>query len=186
MTQRGATKQRYKTALRKLPPTALRNFVFAFALGLTLPGLANAQVPGQPGQHKQRREELEAQIVQRFMNHVATELQLDASSRGRLESHLRQTAARRRALAQNTVELRGHLLRAARDESTPDSEFTRLINDMTRLRAQEDEMWKADQESLAKILTPRQHARFVMMWIRFNEQIRDMAMRRPGGPPPRP
>ena len=78
------------------------------------------------------------------------------------------------------------MLRAVRDEATPDSEFTRLIAEMTRLRAQEEEMWKADQESLSRILSPRQHARFVMMWIRFNEQIRDAAMNRGGmgGPPP--
>jgi Spy/CpxP family protein refolding chaperone len=141
------------------------------------------QVPGLPGEQRQRREELESQIVQRFLNHVATELQLDADSRARLEQHLRTTANRRRNLAQNTVQLRGQMLRAVRDESTPDPEFTRLINDMTRLRTQEDDMWKSDQESLSRILTPRQHARFVIMWIRFNEQIRDAAMRR--GPPAR-
>ena len=144
------------------------------------------QAPGLPGEQRQRREELESQIVQRFLNHVATELQLDTDSRARLEQHLRTTANRRRNLAQNTVQLRGQMLRAVRDESTPDPEFTRLINEMTRLRTQEDDMWKSDQESLSRILTPRQHARFVIMWIRFNEQIRDAAMRR--GPPagPRP
>jgi Spy/CpxP family protein refolding chaperone len=152
---------------------------------LLAPVAASAQVPAAPGEQRQRREELETQIVQRFLNHVANELQLDANSRTRLEQHLRQTAARRRTLAQSSVELRGHMLRAVRDEATPDAEFTRLINEMTRLRTQEDDMWKSDQESLSRILTPRQHARFVVMWIRFNEQIRDAAMRR-GAPPGRP
>lgn len=150
------------------------------------PSFAAAQLP-----QAQRREELETQIVQRFLDNVASQLQLGAESRGRLEQHLRQTAAGRRSLAQNGVQLRGQLLRAVRDESTSDAEFTRLIGEMTRLRDQEENLWKADQEALSRILTPRQHARFVMMWLRFNEQVRDMAMRRgnlpdrpgPGGPP---
>ncbi len=143
------------------------------ALALLIPAVANGQAP-----ERQRREQLEAQIVQRFLNHAASELQLDAPNRTRLEQHLRQTAPRRRSLAQNTVQLRGEMLRAVRDESTPDGEFTRLINEMTRLRDQEEAMWKSDQEALSRILTPRQHARFVVMWIRFNEQVRDMAIGR--------
>jgi Spy/CpxP family protein refolding chaperone len=148
-----------------------------FVLALLLPAVADAQAP-----ERERREQLEAQIVQRFMNHASKELQLDADNRTRLEQHLRQSAPRRRALAQSTVQLRGQMLRAVRDEGTPDAEFTRLISEMTRLRDQEEEMWKSDQEALSRILTPRQHARFVVLWIRFNEQVRDMAMGR-GGPP---
>lgn len=160
----------------------MKKLVFVLAMLLT-PGLLGAQTPATPQQERQRRERLETQIVERFMNHVATELQLDSDARTRLEQHLRQTATSRRALAQRTVELRGTMLRAVRDQSTPDAEFTRLINEMTRLRSQEEDMWKSDQESLSRILTPRQHARFVVMWIRFNEQIRDMAMRRGQGVP---
>jgi hypothetical protein len=148
---------------------------------LLLPAVVEAQAP-----QRQRREQLEAQIVQRFLDHTATTLQLEGASRTRLEQHLRQTAPRRRALAQSTVELRGEMLRAVRDENTPDAEFTRLINEMTRLRDQEEAMWKSDQAALSRILSPRQHARFVVMWIRFNEQVRDMAMRRVEGAPGRP
>lgn len=164
----------------------MKKLIFVLAM-LIMPTLARAQTPATPKQERQRREMLEGQIAERFLNHVATELQLGADARGRLEQHLRQTATSRRALAQKTVELRGSMLRAVREPSTSDAEFTRLINEMTRLRGQEDDMWESDQESLSRILTPRQHARFVVMWIRFNEQIRDMAMRRGQGPPrPRP
>lgn len=159
----------------------MKRFLVAFGLLITaLPALAQ-----QPAQL--RREELEAEIVQRFLDRAALELKLDAGARTRLEQHLRQSAPPRRALAQSTVRLRGEMLRAVRDESTSDSEFTRLISEMTRLRDQEETMWKADQESLGRILTPRQHARFIVMWIRFNDQIRDVAMKRGlnGGVPPR-
>jgi hypothetical protein len=141
-----------------------------------MPAFASAQVPQA---QRERREELETLIIQRFLNHTATELELAGESRNRLEQHLRQSAPRRRALAHSTVQLRGQILRAVRDETTSDAEFTRLINETTRLRDQEEALWKSDQEALSRILTPRQHARFVIMWLRFNEQVRDMAMRRP-------
>jgi Spy/CpxP family protein refolding chaperone len=149
---------------------------------------ALAATPAQGQQGQARREELESEIAQRFMDRAATELKLDANTRTRLEQHLRQSAPPRRGLAQNTVRLRGELLRAVRDESTTDAEFARLINEMTRLRDQEETMWKSDQEALSRILTPRQHARFIVMWIRFNDQIRDVAAKRgnnlgPGGVP---
>ncbi len=160
------------------------NKLVLIVAALTFPLAAAAQVPQA---QRERREELEAQIVRRFLDNTATQLQLDQESRNRLERHLRDSAPRRRALAQNTVQLRGEMLRAVRDESTTDSEFSRLISEMTRLRDQEETLWKSDQEALSRILTPRQHARFVIMWLRFNEQVRDMALRRPGqGPPRRP
>jgi Spy/CpxP family protein refolding chaperone len=157
-----------------------------FCMVLGVFALAAAPVQAQQGQP--RREELEAAIVQRFLDRAATELKLDGNTRTRLEQHLRQSAPPRRNLAQNTVRLRAAMLRAVRDESTTDAEFTRLINEMTRLRDEEEAMWKSDQEALSRILTPRQHARFIVMWIRFNDQIRDMAGRRGGnvGPVRRP
>ena len=108
----------------------MKKYLIVFAL-LLAPAAAAAQVP-QP--QRERREELEAQIVQRFLSNTATQLQLDNGSRNRLEQHLRDSAPRRRALAQSTVQLRGQMLRAVRDESTTDAEFSRLINEMTRLR----------------------------------------------------
>jgi Spy/CpxP family protein refolding chaperone len=142
--------------------------------------------PVQAQQGQARRDELEAEIVQRFLDRAAIELKLDAPARTRLEQHLRQSGPPRRALAQSTVRLRGEMLRAVRDENTGDSEFTRLINEMTRLRDQEETMWKSDQEALSRILTPRQHARFIVMWIRFNDQIREMTMKRGGNGPGSP
>ena len=156
---------------------------FLLIVGLMAsPAAAFAQQPQMPD--RQRREELEGQIVQRFLDNASIEMKLDANSRTRLEQFLRQTAPARRRLAHQSVQLRGHMLRAVRDDATPDAEFERLISETTRLRDLEEAMWKSDQESLRRILTPRQHARFIVMWMRFNEQIREMANRR-GGPPPR-
>ena len=75
------------------------------------------------------------------------------------------------------------MLAASRDSSTPDGQFRQLLSDMTSLRQKEEDLWKSDQDELARILTPRQHARFVFMWLRFNEQIREMALQGRRGPP---
>lgn len=143
---------------------------------VTLPGALFAQRPGQ-GQG-QGRQQLEAQVVERFLDHVTRELQLTPGGRTRLEQHLRQTAPRRRELAEQTAQLRMNMMRATRDPATSEADFTRMIAEMTRLREMEEQVWKADQEALSRLLTPRQHAQFIMMWMRFNEQIRRVGSRR--------
>lgn len=150
----------------------MRRLVLMAAL-LVLPCVAQAQNP----QMNARRQMLQGQIVQRFMDHVSTQLALDAGTRARLEQQMRQSGDRRRQLARNTADLRRDLMVAIRDSSTSDAEINRLLGQMTGLRQQEQDLWKSDQDALARILTPRQRARFVFMWLRFNEQIRDMALR---------
>ena len=150
-------------------------------LGVLLPQVAGAQNPGPPPEG--RRQMLQGQIVQRFMDHVTNELQLDQSARGKLEQVLRQSGESRRDLARSTAQLRGRMMAAARDSSTTDAEFKKLLSEMTALRQREEDLWTKDQEALARILTPRQQTRFVFMWLRFNEQIREMALRPPPGAP---
>jgi len=153
-------------------------------LALFVPVALQAQnPPGGP-----RREMLQGEVVRRFMNHVSNQLQLDATTRGKLEQHLRQSGEQRRALAQRSVQLRREAMDAVRDSTTPDAEYRRLLAEMTDLRLREENLWKDDQTALGRILTPRQQLQFVFMWLRFNEQIRDLA--RPprgrqweGGPP---
>jgi Spy/CpxP family protein refolding chaperone len=152
------------------------------ALLLLMPAVVSAQGPGGPPQGDPRRQQLQRQIVQRFMQHVTDELNLDAATRRKLEEQLRQSGDERREIARATNDLRRRIVDATRDSSTPDAEFTRLLNELTALRQKEEDRWKADQDGLSRILTPRQQARFVFMWLRFNEQVREMALR----PPQRP
>jgi len=140
---------------------------------LLVPTLANAQKP----ESNARRQMLQGQIVQRFMNHVSRELNLDATTRGRLEQQMRVSGEERRQLARGTADLRRAMMTAVLDSTTNDAEFRRLLAQMTALRQQEEDLWKSDQAALSRILTPRQQARFVFMWLRFNDQIREMALR---------
>ena len=153
-------------------------------VALLLPAVLQAQnPPGGP-----RRAMLQGEVVRRFMNHVSNQLQLDAPTRGKLEQHLRQSGEQRRALAQRSDQLRREAMDAVRDSTTSDAEYRRLLNEMTDLRLKEENLWKEDQLALGRILTPRQQLQFVFMWLRFNEQVRDLARPprgRPweGGPP---
>ena len=131
---------------------------------------------------RERREELQKEIGTRFMGHVAAQLKLDAAQRTKLEQHLKQSGEGRRDLAERSQILRLQMVRAARDSTTSDAELRRMLGEATALRQREEDQWKADQEALSRILTPRQHVHFIFMWLRFTEHIRDMANRH--GPPP--
>jgi hypothetical protein len=145
---------------------------------LVSPALGSAQaaerVPPQ-----QRRQALEAQIFNRFMNRVSTDMQLDAPSRSRLEQHLRQSGQQRRALTQRTVQLRRNLVQAVRDSTTSDAEIDRLLNEFNQLRAREQALWQQDQDALGRMLNPRQRAIFMLQWVQFNERLRELMQQRP-------
>lgn len=152
---------------------------------LMIPATVQAQHPAPGGA---RRQALQGEIVRRFMNNVTNQLQLDQGARSRLEQHLRASGEQRRVLAQRSAQLRREALDAVRDSAASEAEFRRLLDEMTALRLKEEELWKSDQEALGRILTPRQQVQFVFMWLRFNEQVREL-VRPPGGPPfgrPRP
>lgn len=151
-------------------------------LAVLLPAPIAAQ---QPGPNQQRRQELQQQVVGRFMEHVTRQLALDAGTRDRLEQHLRTSGQERRQLARRAAQLRMQMMRAARDSATGDAEFRSLLSEATALRQAEEDLWKSDQQALARILTPRQQVQFVFMWMRFTDQIRELANQRPpGGRPP--
>ena len=147
---------------------------------LIAPAVLQAQ--GPPPQGRERREALQKEIGTRFMTHVATQLKLDAATREKLEQHLKRSGEGRRDLAERSQILRLQMVRAARDTTTSDAELRKMLAEATALRQREEDQWKSDQEALSRILTPRQHVQFVFMWLRFTDQIRDMANRH--GPPP--
>ena len=157
----------------------MKKLALLLALAMMTPLTLSAQNP----QMNARRQMLQGEIVQRFMERATIELGLDQPTRARLAQQLRRSGEQRRALAQSTTQLRLRMLAASRDSSTSDGQFRQLLSDMTSLRQKEEDLWKSDQDELARILTPRQHARFVFMWLRFNEQIREMALQGRRGPP---
>ena len=137
-----------------------------------------AQRPGGPP--PQRREMLQQQIGERFMQSLAVQLKLDDATRARLQEQLMKSGEQRRDLAEQSQILRLQMVRAARDSTTTDAQLRAFLAQANELKQREDELWRSDQAALSRILTPRQHVQFVFMWLRLNDQIRDMAKR---GPP---
>lgn len=151
---------------------------------LAVPASAVAQA-SQPRPRPENRQALEAQIFNRFLDRVSNEMALDAQGRQRLRTHLQESGERRRALAQRTVALRRELMQAIRNDASSDEQYTRIVNELSRLRREEQNQWDADHQALARTLTPRQQAIFILEWTRFQDRIREVASQRPGGPPRR-
>lgn len=149
-------------------------------LCLVLSGAAAAFAQGPP--REPRREALQAQIVQRFVTDASTRMGLDQETRDKLQQYLRDSGKQRRELAVRSAQLRRRMMESVRDSGTSDAELRRLLAETVALRDQESELFKDEQESLSRFLTPRQQVQFVFMWLRFNDQIREMALRPPGRP----
>jgi Spy/CpxP family protein refolding chaperone len=156
------------------------------------PALAQAQQsapdPARRAAIEARRDSLETEIMNRFMEQLNRELRLDPRQRARAERTLRTGALRRRELMRESGELRAELHRALRSNTTPDAEFHRLLNEHEALRQREHELWRTEQEELARIFTPRQRAHFLVQWVRFQDTVREILaqqMRQQGGPPRR-
>jgi Spy/CpxP family protein refolding chaperone len=152
----------------------MKRWLIVFGL-LFAPMPLIAQRPGGPP--PQRREMLQKQIGERFMEGVAVQLKLDAATRAKLQEHLLKSGEQRRDLAERSQLLRIQMVRAARDSTTTDAELRKFINETNALKKSEDDIWRADQDALSRILTPRQHVQFMFMWLRLNDQIRDISNR---------
>jgi Spy/CpxP family protein refolding chaperone len=152
---------------------------------LLLPGWAQAQQsapdPARRAAMEARRDSLEAAIMARFLDQLGRDLSLEPDQRTQLERALREGALRRRELMRSTGELRGRIHRAVRSSATTDAEFARLLADHESLRQREAEIWRREQEELSRFLTARQRVQFVMHWVRFQDEVRDIIMQQMRG-----
>ncbi len=151
--------------------------------------------PGRPGQiarppqpplnraQAARRDALEAQVLDRFLTRAATEMRIDATQKDQLGVIVRESAQRRRALNQRAMDLNRRLNVATRLADTPEATFARLLEDHEALRREETQIADREQAELRKILPPRQHAHFLTLWMRLQENARQIQAQRPIGPP---
>jgi len=148
---------------------------------LAAPTLAQAQAQDPRAVRRDAQIMLEAQIFDRFIQRIGEDMGLDEAGRQRLRQYLQESGERRRALARRAVALRRELQQAMYNPNTPDDRFTRIVNDLRDLRREEQKLWEADHEALSRVLTPRQHAIFVLEWTRFQDRIREIAAPRGAG-----
>lgn len=162
----------------------MRRYLIALLLGAGL--AAPAALPAQDRPAPARRAELEARVFDRFVAVAADRLDLTAEQQTRFVATLKDYAARRRELAGRGGTLRRQLLRALESDATSDVEFRQILGSLEQLRADEQRIWKAEQEALGGILSPRQQAQLVVLRARMIDRVDDIRSRQgPGGRPGR-
>lgn len=160
--------------------------VLTLCLALLVPALASAQQrdstrrsdPARRAAEQARRDSLEVEIVQKFIGDLTNALKLDATQRGQIERALTESGARRRELMRTSGRLRGRMRAALRDANTADADFMKLLGEYDVLRAREHDLWRRDQDELARFLTPRQRTQFLIHWANFQERVREIIERR--------
>ena len=157
----------------------MTKMMLVILLALLAPTAAAGQ--GQHEERRDRRERLEQQVRTRFLDMASARLELTADQRARLASVLDEGARERRELARESMALRRRLVAAAGDEATPSSTFEELLRRMEALAQREHALERREQERLAGFLAPRQRALFLMIRMRFNEQVRELRGRGPRG-----
>ncbi len=129
------------------------------------------------------RERLEQQVLQRFSTLAAGQLGLDESASRRLNAIVLATAQKRMDMAREAAEVRRRLATALQPGSdATDADFHTLLDELGSLRAREMDLWKQENQELARILSPRQQAEFMALRARFNDRV--MRMRQGRGPGP--
>jgi hypothetical protein len=125
------------------------------ALLLLAPVVGHAQQSGTDQERRAafeaRRDSLEAEVVQKFVRRLGRELKLSSAQQSQTEQVLRQSGLQRRELSRASMQLRGRIYRAARSDATPEAEFIRLLAEHEALRVREHDLWRRDQEQLARI-----------------------------------
>jgi hypothetical protein len=159
----------------------MKRMLTATAMFLTLmPAALHAQATEQSRRAElaARRDSLEAEVVRKFVHRLARDLRLDADQRTQTEIVLRDSGVRRRELSRASSQLRGRIYRAVRDTTTANADFIQLLTDYEALSSREHELWRREQDELARILDPRQRAHFLLSWVRFQDDMREILARR--------
>ena len=168
----------------------MRLKVIALAAGMTLAlpigvGAQEGAAPREqrrPEMSEERREEMRERIHQRFMDMAAERLELDANQRTRLAGVLEQNQEQRRTIAEEGMRLRREAADVLSADAPDRARAERILTELTRLRERELQLWRAEQDALANVLSPTQRLELMAMQARFNDRVRDMRHERgPGG-----
>jgi chromosome segregation ATPase len=163
-------------------PAALLLALAPAALGAQQAGSADAS---RRAVLEARRDSLENQIMARFIQQLREELHLDRRQVTQAERVMRDGAGRRRDLMRASSDLRSRMHRAVRDRTTTDATFAGLLAEHEALRQRENDVWRAEQDELGRIFSPRQQTQFLMLWARFQDEVRDIIVRQLRPPPTR-
>lgn len=128
-----------------------------------------------------RRDSLEARVIRRFVERAGGEMALDATQRRRLDEVLQATADRRRLVNQRSADLQRRMNQAVRRPATPAAVFDRLLQEQRTLRVEHQRILDQEQDALGEFLTPRQRAHFQTLWVRLQQDARQIQAQQPDG-----
>ena len=153
----------------------MKRVVMAVLLA-ALAGAGSAQAQAQAG--SDRRDALQQQVFRRFVDHASRELELAPEQRRSLAELLRQGQQERRAIVRELAGARRDLRQAV--DGGHEEDAARHLATLEELRRREFRLWEREQAALGALLRPTQHARFLMLQLRFNERVRELQQGRPG------
>lgn len=150
--------------------------ILASALAGVAPAFSQtaADRAGREGRPQQGQERL----IETFLDHATTELNLDVEQRSGLEQVLRETMDRRGELARSQAQLRREIREALSDPATADEDFRRLAGAILDVRRQEVELLDWQEGRLLEVLTPRQTLRFMLIQQQLAQRIDDVRKNR--------
>jgi Spy/CpxP family protein refolding chaperone len=166
----------------------IRRFAPALLLALALPTTTLAQ-EGEPTPRRaptpDQREHMRQRIHTRFLDMAAERLELDATQRTRLASVLEQHHETRREITEEGMRLRREAADLLGTDSPDRARAERILDELTRLRERELQLWRAEQDALADVLTPTQRLELMAMQARFGQRVRDIRSQHMHGGAPR-
>jgi hypothetical protein len=150
--------------------------ILALAAALAGPSPVISQQAAQPRGQDRSTQHGQERVIQMFLDHSTTELDLTVEERAGLERVLRETMSRRTELARSQAQLRRRIREALSDPATPDEDFRRLAGEILAVRRKEIELLDWQEGRLFEVITPRQTLRFMLLQQQLAQRVE--AMRR--------
>jgi hypothetical protein len=157
-----------------------RAAILVVVLPLVNSALAFGQSASGPAGRSESVQQAQERLIERFLDHATTELNLTVEQRDNLGVVLRETMDRRGQLAREQAQLRREIGEALSDPTTGDGTFRRLSDEVLDVKRQEVELLGWQEGRLLDVLTARQTLRFMLMQQQLARRIEDMRRERAG------
>lgn len=134
-----------------------------------------------------RRQQLEQQVVERFMTNYRSQAGLTDEQFDRFREVVRRAFEQRAQLQQREREIWAALSRQLRPGIAADADsLEALMEALLALQEQRIEQTRAEQAEYAEFLSPVQRAQLTLYWHRFQQQVERIRMRMMMQPSRRP
>lgn len=170
----------------------VRRALLLIGVGVFLASAApvDAQRPQRRGS-PQDRAQLEERIRARMGQMIQARLGLEEEQASLLSEVVREFDTQRRTLGRQEEATRRRVEALTLEGGTDEQEARELLDRMADLRAQEAELFRAEQERLLEVLTPMQVIEFQALRAELGQRIRALrgrpgSRRRPGNGGPGP